>query len=319
MSRSHNCNNRRGLLSHAACCAIEALEQRMHLSYGSRGKISVIVEGGVASQLAAELGQLEQDMIADGWTVSMHMNAPEMNDNANVWDNDDVPPSAVTSTLTQYRTDLQTVKGMIAADFPTGVPSGKLGAVLIIGHVTVPYSGTTKYDTHGDRAMPTDQYYADLDGTPQTWGDDTANVTYVTTPVYDFRGDNGWEFTWNTPGDGRFDANAAPGDAQLVTIGSGNFTLTFGGQTISPSLPDTADEEDIRVALNGLSSIGGVGGSVTVAPHDGGGFDVRFQGTLEGDQTLMTSGGSASVSSLDTGGLELMFGSYRHGELGARV
>jgi hypothetical protein len=86
-------------VTRAARCAIEALEQRVHLSYGGRGKVSVIVEAGVASQLTDELAQLQQDLIADGWTVAMHTNAPLMIDDENVWDNEDLinGPHAVES------------------------------------------------------------------------------------------------------------------------------------------------------------------------------------------------------------------------------
>ncbi len=178
----------------------------------------MIVDETVAQDLTAELGQFKQDMIGDGWTVSMHDGiegdaAPRMIDDDNVWDNTD-PNNAVAmaTTTTQYRTDLQTVKDMIAAD----ADDDTLKAIVIIGHVTVPYSGTTSYDNHGGRAMPTDQYYADLDGTPTTWGDSSADVSYPTT---NFRGQKGWEFTWNTPGDGRFDANFVPGDGLELSFG----------------------------------------------------------------------------------------------------
>ena len=92
-----------------------------------------------------------------------------MEDNTNVWRNDQQPPVPVVSTTAQYRADRQTVKNMIAGDATD--PNHPLKSVVIVGHVTVPYSGTTSYDGHGGRAMPTDQYYADLDATPQTWGD----------------------------------------------------------------------------------------------------------------------------------------------------
>ena len=95
---------------------IEAIESRVHLSYDDRGKISVIVDGTVAPALTAELAQFEQDLVRDGWTVSMHANAPRMNDDFNVWDNTASPPVAIPSTTQQYRDDLQTVKNMIAGD-----------------------------------------------------------------------------------------------------------------------------------------------------------------------------------------------------------
>jgi hypothetical protein len=35
----------------------------------NRGKIILIVDGAHASELATELGRLQQDMVGDGWTV----------------------------------------------------------------------------------------------------------------------------------------------------------------------------------------------------------------------------------------------------------
>jgi hypothetical protein len=210
-------------MSVAVQAVLEPLEKRLHLSYASRGKISVIVDETKAAALSAELAQFKQDLIGDGWTVSMHTNAPWMDDDLNVWDND--PPSqahAVPSTTTQYRADLQTVKDMIAADNLDQT----LKAIVIVGHVTVPYSGTTSYDSHGGRAMPTDQYYADLDATPQNWGDTTADVSSWDPPVF---GTSDYEFTPNTPGDGRFDANTPVNGVDLVfgRIDMANLGTTF--------------------------------------------------------------------------------------------
>jgi hypothetical protein len=192
--------------------AIESLEQRVLLSYNSRGKISLIADERLfnpnfhtateISEIRASLHQYKQDLIGDGWMVSMHTDAPHMLDDFNVWDNSGghLNAHAVSSTTTQYRNDLQTVKNMIADD----AEDHTLKAVVIVGHVTVPYSGTTNYDVHGERAMPTDQYYSDLDATPVTWGDYKKDVST-------FSGDHGtykYEFTPNRPHDGRFDAEA---------------------------------------------------------------------------------------------------------------
>src|SRR5207237_527754 len=101
-----------------------------------------------------------------------------MDDDLNIWDNrDPLAAHAVIPTTTQYRNDIQTVKDMIEYDRTHADADHPLKTVVIIGHVTVPYSGTTNYDLHGERAMPTDQYYADLDETPLTWGDSTKNVS----------------------------------------------------------------------------------------------------------------------------------------------
>jgi hypothetical protein len=232
-------------ISFAARCAVEQLEQRIHLSYDNRGKISVIVDETIADALSVELAQYKQDLIADGWTVVMHDGiendaAPRMLDNANVWNNGVNPAQPRLTTAPDYRNDLQDVKNMIAGDNLDGT----LKAVVIIGHVTVPYSGITSYDDHGGRAMPTDQYYADLDGTPFTWGDYKHDVT--SWPDTD-GGLETFEWTPNRPGDGRFDADAVPGDAQLITInGTGTFDLTFRGATTNPPLTAGANEDQIR-------------------------------------------------------------------------
>ena len=206
----------------------------------------------------------------------------------------------------------QTVKNMIAGD----AVDGTLKSVVIVGHVTVPYSGPTDYDSHGNRAMPTDQYYADLDATPQTWGDINVNVSYLpTSQGGDFRGDPGWEFTWNKPGDGRFDANCVPGDAQVVTItGEDDFTLSFKGAE-TDTLPANATADEVRDALHDLPTINPFLSFVTVT-QVGTAHHVRFFGALTGDQPLMEASGSASVSALDTGGAELSFGRIDMANLG---
>ena len=189
---------------------VEKLESRVHLSYDDRGRISVIVDETIASDLSAELAQYKQDLIGDGWTVSVHTDAPRMNDNENVWDNSTPQnPQRIDYTTQRYRQDLDEVKGMIADD---DAEADALKAVVIIGHVTVPYSGLTNYDGHEFRAMPTDQYYADLDGSPATWGDTERDYPNMWLSP-------NWQMTMNLPGDGRFDANVVPGDGLELSFG----------------------------------------------------------------------------------------------------
>ncbi|MGH7177335.1 MAG: hypothetical protein ACREJC_08150, partial [Tepidisphaeraceae bacterium] len=95
----------------------------------------------------------------------------------------------------------------------------QLAQIILVGHVTVPYSGLTHYDTHGERAFPTDLYYADADATPGFWGDYKFNAAGG--------GNAPHELTTNEPGDGRFDANGIPGNQQTITItgSDGQFIL----------------------------------------------------------------------------------------------
>jgi autotransporter-associated beta strand protein len=63
-----------------------------------------------------------------------------------------------------------------------------------------------------------------------------------------------------------------------VIASAGTFTLTFNGQTTNP-LPFDASGFVIQSALNSLTTIGGIGGSVTVTNVPGG-FTITFGGTL---------------------------------------
>ena len=83
----------------------------------------------------------------------------------------------------------------------------------------------------------------------------------------------------------------------LLQAGSGTYTLTFNGKTTN-SLPFDATAAQIQTALNALSTIGGVGGNITVSqtviPFFNGDKQissvVSFGGTLAGsNQPLMTA------------------------------
>jgi hypothetical protein len=83
-----------------------------------------------------------------------------------------------------------------------------------------------------------------------------------------------------------------------VEAEGGTFTLTFNGQTTG-SLPFSATPEEVASSLNALSSIGGVGGSVTV--HGGPGnangkntpYVVKFGGSFENLNQPALTGSSA--------------------------
>jgi hypothetical protein len=162
---------------------VEALEPRVLLTGApmeDRGWVSLIVEQAIAASISTNLGVLAQDQLGDGYThVSTHTDAPTMDDENYVWNNQFGFPVTVASDsglgfLDQYKSDLAAVKAMIAADAAAAIAAGShLESVVIIGHVTVPYSGNDfPYDVgHGARAFPTDRYYADLDASPETPGE----------------------------------------------------------------------------------------------------------------------------------------------------
>lgn len=86
-------------------------------------------------------------------------------------------------------------------------------------------------------------------------------------------------------------------EVQTVTVfgSNGTFTLNFNDQQTIPPLPLTATDTQVEAALNLLSTIGGVGGSVTVT-RSGGIFTVTFGGSLLGqDLPQMTATGEGGT------------------------
>jgi hypothetical protein len=140
-----------------------------------RGTVILIVDQTFAGDLAFELGQLEQDLIGDGWSVRRH----------------DVARNA----------SVGSVRDLIRADYyadPANVKS-----VFLFGHVPVPYSGNINPDLHAGHkgAWPADVYYADIDG---NWSDST---------VYNTDAEESRNF--NVPGDGKFDQSFIPSPVEL--------------------------------------------------------------------------------------------------------
>jgi len=105
----------------------------------NRGRLLLVVDKTFATELAEELGQLEQDIVGDGWTVKR---------------------------LEVGRTDAVTsVKALIRAEYEADPATTK--AVFLFGHVPVPYSGDIVPDGHApdhEGAWPCDGYYGDMDG-----------------------------------------------------------------------------------------------------------------------------------------------------------
>jgi len=90
---------------------------------------------------------------------------------------------------------------------------------------------------------------------------------------------------------------------QVVTIAAtgGTFTLTYSGQQTGP-LPFGVSAAQLRAALEQLSRIGA--GNVDVGGPDGGPFELRFGGGLEGRNIEVVEpdddalAGSAQVTTL---------------------
>ncbi|MBS1585819.1 MAG: T9SS type A sorting domain-containing protein [Bacteroidetes bacterium] len=135
----------------------------------SKGALIMLVDSTFTDSLSAELSRLKNDIRADGWEVIRY----DISRN--------VPDSVVKATIKNvYNTN------------------PRLRAVLIVGHIAVPYSGDINPDGHPDHlgAWPADLYYGNMDG---LWTDNTVNDTSA-----------GYVANRNKPGDGKWDQDGIP-------------------------------------------------------------------------------------------------------------
>jgi hypothetical protein len=140
----------------------------------ARGSVVVLVDSTLIPLASAEIDQFLWDLRGDGWKVIRH-NVPRT----------ELPP-AVRARIQAARTADPAVQ-----------------AVVILGSVAQPYSGSVAPDGHSNHvgAWPTDAYYADVDG---TWTDTTVTNTSASDPR-----------NRNSPGDGKFDQSYLPSPLEL--------------------------------------------------------------------------------------------------------
>ena len=141
-----------------------------------RGKVILLVDDTMAGPLATELTQFTSDLLGDGWQVVRQ-------------------EVSRTASVPSVRAVVQALAG--------AAPSSA-SALILFGHLPVPYSGSVAPDGHVEHlgAWPADVYYGDLDG---TWTDSTVNESRATQPRHR-----------NVPGDGKFDQSTLPSDVDLA-------------------------------------------------------------------------------------------------------
>lgn len=140
-----------------------------------RGTLILVVDSTFTDSLSFEISRLMQDISGDGWAIIRH----------------DV---ARNNSVVQ-------VKSLIVADY-NAAPSD-VKALLLLGHVPVPFSGDFNPDAHPDHkgAWPADAFYADMNG------------NYTDASIFDTlasRPENR-----NIPGDGKYDQSTIPTDVEL--------------------------------------------------------------------------------------------------------
>jgi hypothetical protein len=152
----------------------------------SRGKVILMVDETHASSLTTELSRMVDDLVGDGWTVLRHDVARMA-----------VEPSNMSTGVWAARSnELYGVKAWIKTDYEAD--PGNVKAVLLFGHLPVPYSGDLFPDAHSDHrgAWPADGFFGDMDG---VWTDSTVERSSSSDPR-----------NRNVVGDGKFDQTLWP-------------------------------------------------------------------------------------------------------------
>ena len=152
-----------------------------------RGRLVLVVDRTMTRPLSRELARLEEDLAGDGWTVVR-------------LDFDRGLPL----TDPGYGRQVQDLRREIQQVYRAQPETTR--AVLLIGHLPVPYTGDRAYDWHdpandGAHAMPwhigawpADTYYGEM---TWEWTDELVTET---------RSDFAWNH--NVPGDGKFDPSS---------------------------------------------------------------------------------------------------------------
>lgn len=146
------------------------------------GKCLLIIEDSVFKALPNEVNRLGQDLSNEGWAIE----------------------TVFVSSSEDHSAIKDSIKKHHAAD-------SNIKSVLLLGNIAVPYSGYMAPDGHDAISTPNndhqgawacDLFYADLDG---VWTD--VNVDATNSPER--------SINRNQPGDGKFDQNHLPSDADL--------------------------------------------------------------------------------------------------------
>jgi len=137
----------------------------------NRGTLIMMIDSVFTDSCSSQLTQLMKDINGDGWQVIRHDISRNLSDTS--------------------------VHSMIVHDYQTQ-PNVK--AVLLLGHIAVPYSGSLNPDGHPNHlgAWPADVYYGSMNSS--AWTDYYAYDTAAGTIAANI----------NIPGDGKFDQTVIP-------------------------------------------------------------------------------------------------------------
>jgi hypothetical protein len=149
-----------------------------------RGRMILVIDRTMTAPLSGELARLEDDLAGDGWSV-VRLDFDR----------------GMALTNPGYGRQVQDLRREIQKIYQSDPDNTR--AVLLIGHLPVPYTGDFAYDWHDPYndaarrmpwhlgAWPADTYYGEM---TWEWADEV---------VHETRSDFSWNH--NVPGDGKFD------------------------------------------------------------------------------------------------------------------
>ncbi|HAB15684.1 MAG TPA: hypothetical protein PLX89_26645 [Verrucomicrobiota bacterium] len=161
----------------------------------NRGRALLVVDKSLAGDLSAELATFTDDLIGEGWTVVRKaLPTPDAPRHVNtIWEAGAINPT--------YIADLHEIKDWIKAQWQAN--SAVPHVVILVGHVTVPYSGSTEplsgfgvaEDGHEDHrgAWAADAWYGDVSGAE--WAD-TVPLNLSNPNLRNVAGDHKWDYNY---------------------------------------------------------------------------------------------------------------------------
>lgn len=218
-----------------------------------RGRAILLVDNTLTNALSSTLRTYTSDLIADGWQV-IRYGVPR---------HIDYPfPYSSSSTNSSYYTNSITPSNVFNANWiktqilqPEYLAhSNDTNVVIIIGHVTMPYSGVNnQVDHHPDHggAWPCDAWYGDLS---TNWAD---SLTDYQNPYWS----TNYSITVNYAGDGRWDQVALPREiggsiGQLeMAVGRIDFHLLPVYIAGVEEVDNTRDDTELRLLNNYFGKI----------------------------------------------------------------
>ena len=208
-----------------------------------RGRALILVDNVVSNAIATELEAYKNDLIADGWVLTV-TNVPRHKD-----------LRYLTQDYADYRNvalPTNRLNGEFIKRYITNwfdLAPGDTNAIVLIGHVTIPTSGYLPQDGHPDHrgAWPADVWYADRTG---AWTDTNS---YSTNGIYGF--------LYNYQNDGQFDQDSIPIEADgspgrpEMSIGRIDFRMMADFSKGTETISDTNDVTEIRLLKQYLAKV----------------------------------------------------------------